>query len=56
MGQEHQHMVALVIDGEIQLRRLLNFVLDPNGYRVFGSANGGMGLLEAAARIEQNHL
>ncbi|HUD49522.1 MAG TPA: hypothetical protein VMR33_22035 [Candidatus Baltobacteraceae bacterium] len=50
MSQELQNRVALVIDRKIQLRRLLNFVLEPNGYRVFGAANGGMGADGAGAQ------
>jgi two-component system KDP operon response regulator KdpE len=42
--------VALVIDDEIQIRRLLKINLEAAGYRVFEAANGQAGLAEAAQR------
>jgi len=39
---------ALVIDDEVQIRRLLRLTLEGNGYRVFEAVNGQTGLLEAA--------
>ncbi len=42
--------VALVIDDEIQLRRLLRLNLEGKGYRVFEAATGQEGLIEAAQR------
>ena len=39
---------ALVIDDEVQIRRLLRLALEGNGYRVCEAANGQAGLLEAA--------
>jgi two-component system KDP operon response regulator KdpE len=42
--------VVLVIDDEIQMRRLLRVTLEGNGYRVFEAADGREGLLEAAQR------
>src|SRR5580693_2647086 len=42
--------VALVIDDEVQIRRLLKISLEANGYKVFEAANGEMGLAEAAQR------
>src|SRR5437660_2433616 len=42
--------VALVIDDEPQIRRLLRVTLEANGYRVFDAANGQDGLVEAAQR------
>jgi two-component system KDP operon response regulator KdpE len=40
--------VALVIDDEPQIRRLLRVTLETNGYRVFDAATGQDGLAEAA--------
>jgi two-component system KDP operon response regulator KdpE len=42
--------VVLIIDDEIQIRRLLRVTLEGNGYRVFEAASGKEGLLEAAQR------
>ncbi len=42
--------IALVIDDEVQIRRLLRFTLEANGYKVFEAATGTEGLLEAAQR------
>jgi two-component system, OmpR family, KDP operon response regulator KdpE len=42
--------IVLVIDDEIQMRRLLRVTLEGNGYRVFEAANGNEGLVEAAQR------
>src|SRR5215475_1418208 len=44
------HPVALIIDDEPQIRRLLRITLEGNGYRVFDAATGKDGLLEAAQR------
>jgi two-component system, OmpR family, KDP operon response regulator KdpE len=41
---------VLVIDDEIQMRRLLRVTLEGNGYRVFEAASGNEGLVEAAQR------
>lgn len=41
---------ALIIDDEIQLRRLLRIVLEAKGYEVFEAENGNLGLSEAAFR------
>src|SRR5512135_3414468 len=40
--------VALVIDDEPQIRRLLRVTLEANGYRVFDAATGQEGLVQAA--------
>lgn len=40
----------LVIDDEIQIRRLLRVALEGNGYRVFEAATGKDALIEAAQR------
>ncbi len=40
--------LVLVIDDEVQIRRLLKISLEANGYRVHGTAQGGEGLAEAA--------
>jgi two-component system, OmpR family, KDP operon response regulator KdpE len=50
MSQERPNPVALVIDDEVQIRRLLKISLEANGYRVFEAANGESGLAEAAQR------
>ena len=42
--------VALVIDDEPQIRRLLRVTLEANGYRVFDAANGKDGITQAAQR------
>jgi two-component system KDP operon response regulator KdpE len=42
--------VALVIDDEPQIRRLLRVTLEANGYRVFDAATGKDGVVEAAQR------
>ena len=42
--------VALVIDDEVQIRRLLRLTLEAHGYKVFEAATGQEGLLEAAQR------
>ncbi len=42
--------VALVIDDELQIRRLLRVTLEANGYRVFDAATGQDGIAQAAQR------
>lgn len=42
--------VALVIDDEPQIRRLLRISLEASGYRVFDAATGNDGLVQAAQR------
>jgi len=42
--------IALVIDDEPQIRRLLRVTLEANGYRVFDAATGNDGLVQAAQR------
>ena len=42
--------VALVIDDEVQIRRLLRLTLEAHGYKVFEAATGQEGLQEAAQR------
>ena len=42
--------VALVIDDEPQIRRLLRVTLEANGYRVFDAAPGQDGVVQAAQR------
>jgi two-component system KDP operon response regulator KdpE len=50
-GEPSTHSpVALVVDDEPQIRRLLRTVLEANGYRVFDAATGNAGLVEAAQR------
>ena len=46
----NQNPLALVIDDEIQIRRLLKITLEGNGYRVVEAASGQEGLTEAATR------
>jgi len=41
--------IALVIDDEPPIRRLLRLTLEPQGYRVFEAEGGQLGLQEAAA-------
>lgn len=45
-----QNPVVLVIDDEIQIRRLLRLTLEANGYKVLEAASGQDGLVEAATR------
>jgi len=42
--------IALIVDDEPPIRRLLRLTLEPQGYRVFEADNGQLGLQEAAAR------
>jgi two-component system KDP operon response regulator KdpE len=42
--------VALVIDDEPQIRRLLRVTLEANGYRVFDAATGKEGIVQSAQR------
>ncbi len=42
--------VALVIDDEPQIRRLLRVTLEADGYRVFDAATGNDGIVQAAQR------
>jgi two-component system, OmpR family, KDP operon response regulator KdpE len=42
--------VVVVIDDEVQLRRLLRVSLESNGYKVFEAATGQLGLAEVASR------
>jgi two-component system KDP operon response regulator KdpE len=42
--------VVLVIDDEVQIRRLLRVTLEANGYRVLDAATGSDGIVEAAQR------
>jgi two-component system, OmpR family, KDP operon response regulator KdpE len=41
----------LIIDDEIQIRRLLEITLSSNGYKVLSAVNGKNGLIEAASNI-----
>ncbi len=50
MNAEGATPVALVIDDEVQIRRLLRISLEAGGYRVFEAVNGQNGLAEAAQR------
>jgi two-component system KDP operon response regulator KdpE len=51
MSENTLHLpTVLVIDDEIQMRRLLRVTLEGNGYRVFDAASGQEGLVEAAQR------
>jgi len=51
MNESANHQpVVLIIDDEVQIRRLLRVTLEANHYRVFESANGKEGLVEAAQR------
>lgn len=47
---EEKPTVALIIDDEVQIRRLLRLTLEAHGYKVFEAATGQEGLLEAAQR------
>lgn len=41
--------VALIIDDEVQIRRLLRVILEADGYTVHEAENGQVGLVEAAS-------
>jgi two-component system KDP operon response regulator KdpE len=45
-----RQVTTLVIDDEVQIRRLIRLTLEAHGYRVFEAATGQEGLLEAAQR------
>lgn len=45
-----QNHDVLVIDDEVQIRRLLRLTLEANGYKVLEAASGKDGLVEAATR------
>lgn len=49
-GSNSPALRALVIDDEIQLRRLLKLALQSRGYEVFEAESGSLGLSEAAFR------
>ena len=44
----NENETILVIDDEIQIRRLLEITLSANGYKIIHSANGKEGLVDAA--------
>ncbi len=50
MNPEPPQQVVLVIDDEIQIRRLLKINLEAAGYRVYEAATGEAGVAEAAQR------
>ncbi|HEX4646891.1 MAG TPA: response regulator [Verrucomicrobiae bacterium] len=50
MSAERPIPIALVIDDEVQIRRLVKISLETSGYKVFEAANGQEGLAEAALR------
>lgn len=51
MNSSSQHPLrALIVDDEIQLRRLLRLALESRGYEVVEAATGSLGLAEAAVR------
>ncbi len=41
---------VLVVDDEVQIRRLLRAALEANGYRVVEASTGQEGIIEAAQR------
>jgi two-component system KDP operon response regulator KdpE len=51
MSESSPHLpIVLIIDDELQIRRLLRVALEGNGYRVVEAATGQEGLVEAAQR------
>ena len=51
MSENDPHPAGgLIIDDEVQIRRLLRVTLEASGYRVFEAATGQEGLVEAAQR------
>lgn len=47
---EKPNSIALIIDDEVQIRRLLRITLEGASYKVFEAATGKEGLVEAASR------
>ena len=47
---ESSKFVALIVDDELQIRRLLRITLEANAYKVFEAATGNDGLVQAASR------
>lgn len=47
---DKERIAALIIDDEVQIRRLLRVILEANGYRVFEAGSGNEALIEAASR------
>ena len=50
MKPDQPNPIVLVIDDEVQIRRLLKIGLEANGYRMFEAATGQLGIAEAAQR------
>jgi two-component system KDP operon response regulator KdpE len=50
MNDKPMKPMVVVIDDEIQIRRLLRTTLETNGFQVFEAADGQQGLAEVAAR------
>lgn len=50
MNVENSTRIALVIDDEIQIRRLLKVTLEAEHYRIYEAENGQSGLIEIAHR------
>jgi two-component system KDP operon response regulator KdpE len=48
MSENAYQPAVLIIDDEVQIRRLLRVTLEANGYRVLEAASGQEGLVEAA--------
>jgi two-component system, OmpR family, KDP operon response regulator KdpE len=48
MSEKAHQPAVLIIDDEVQIRRLLRVTLEANGYRVLEAASGQEGLVEAA--------
>jgi two-component system KDP operon response regulator KdpE len=48
MSEKSHQPAVLIIDDEVQIRRLLRVTLEANGYRVIEAASGKDGLVEAA--------
>lgn len=44
----NEHETILIIDDELQIRRLLEITLSANGYKILQAANGKDGLVDAA--------
>ena len=47
--------VALIIDDEVQIRRLLRVALEGENYQVHEAENGQQGLIEIANRQARGH-
>lgn len=50
LNEKPQERAILIIDAEVQFRRMLRISLEANGYKVYEAVNGRQGLTELAGR------